>query len=292
MNKNKILEIILGILVLIVVAIFTSGEDTNLASQYSENDVVTESIEGENLQVHFIDVGQADCILVKDKSKTMLIDAGNNADGKDVVKYIKSLGITKIDYLIGTHAHEDHIGGIDDVIKEIPIGQMYMPKKMVTTKTFEDVLDAVDDKKVELSAPNIGDKFVLDSAECEVMSIDNEAEELNQTSIVIQMNYGSNKFLFMGDAEVRNEEARSWNDVDVLKVGHHGSNSSSSNNFLKQVKPEISIIQVGEDNKYNLPTQKTLTKLENINTKIYRNDKNGTIVVDSDGRNIEVITKK
>lgn len=289
MKKDRIIEIVLGIIALILVGAFSSGDDINLAADY-ENNIVQEEKDG--VEVHFIDVGQADCILVKEKDKSMLIDAGNNDDGKEIVSYIKDLGINKIDYLIATHAHEDHIGGIDNVIEAFEIGKMFMPEKMTTTKTFEEVLDSVEEKDVYLETPEIGDIFYINDAKCEVMSIDSNAEELNQTSIVIQMNYGSNSFLFMGDAETANENARNWNDIDVLKVGHHGSNSSSSERFLNQVKPEISIIQVGEDNKYNLPTSKTLNKLEKINSKIYRNDLNGNIILNSNGIDIEIKTDR
>lgn len=238
----------------------------------------------ENLKIYFIDVGQADSILVIDKDKTMLIDAGTNNEGKNVVQFIKEKGISKIDYLIGTHPHEDHIGGLDDVINALDVGSIYMPKVQTNTKTFEDVLDSISNKGLKITTPNINDKFILDTAECQIMSTESNQENLNLSSIVIRMTYGEQSYLFMGDAERENEEARNWPQTNVLKVGHHGSDTSTTKQFLNQVKPKIAIISVGKGNSYGHPKQIVLDKLLNIEAKIYRTDLLGTILITSDGK--------
>ena len=233
-------------------------------------------------KIYFFDVGQADSILIVNNGKTMLIDAGNNDDGELVVKNIKTLGITKLDYLIGTHPHEDHIGGLDDVIKAFDIGTIYMPKVQTNTKTFEDVLDAISAKSLKVTTPQIGDKFKVGDAECEVMSIGDDKSNLNTTSIVIRMCYNDVSYLFTGDMETINESARTWPQTDILKVAHHGSRSSSSEKFLKQIMPKIGIIQVGTDNSYGHPHDVTLKRLEELGVEIYRTDLKQTILVKQD----------
>ncbi len=237
----------------------------------------------EGLGVYFLNVGQADCIFVYEDGACMLIDAGNNPDGKLISQYLKSHGITKIDYLIGTHPDEDHIGGLDVIIEDFSIGNMYMPKKASTTKTYEDVLDAILAKKMKVKSPKVGSKFSLGNATCEIMSIENDAEDSNEASICIELTYGSQKFLFTGDMESANEEARKWNKINVLKVAHHGSSTSSTEEFLEQTSPEIAVISCGKDNKYGHPHKETLEKLEKIGCEVYRTDEMGTIVITSDG---------
>ena len=168
------------------------------------NDFISQ--DSQNLKVYFFDVGQADSILVMNQDKTMLIDAGNNEDGELLVKNLNTLGVTKIDYLIGTHPHEDHIGGLDDIIKNFEIGTIYMPKVQTNTKTFEDVLDAVKEKNLSITTPKINDKFLVGDAECKVLSVDNNEKNLNLSSIVIQMKFDTLSYLFMGDAETEVEE--------------------------------------------------------------------------------------
>ena len=302
-GKQKLIGSIIGIIVLILAGIFgLNNENINefLGIENNTNNNVTEEItttsmpvDG-NLNIYFIDVGQADSILITNNNSSMLIDAGNNEDGEDVVNFIKDKGITKLDYVVGTHLHEDHIGGLDDVINsDIEISNIYMPQIETTTKTFEDVIDAIQNKGLSITSPKEGDTFNVGNASLEVMtdSILDE-DNLNLSSITLLMQYGNNKFLFMGDAEEENEETKDWPKVDLLKVGHHGSNTSSSDKFLNETKPTYSIIMAGEGNSYGLPTEETLNKLQNIGSTIYRTDLNGTIEVISDGENIEVSTSK
>lgn len=244
------------------------------------SDVIQNITNESGLKVYFFDVGQADSILITNNGITMLIDAGNNEDGEMLVNYINTLGISKIDVLIGTHPHEDHIGGLDDIIKSFDIGTIYMPNVQTNTKTFEDVLDAISDKGLKVTTPNIGDTFKVGEAECEVMSIGSKKTDLNTTSIVIRMVYDDVSYLFTGDMEEENEVARTWPKTDILKVAHHGSDTSSSEEFLKQVMPKIAVIQVGEGNSYGHPKDTILQRLETIGAEIYRNDLKQTILIE------------
>lgn len=265
--------------------------ETNAITEENKEKIKnTETVEKNNkdIEIYYFYVGQADCILVKTEEANMLIDAGNNDDGKLICDYLKKLKIGTIDYLIGTHAHEDHIGGLDNVIKSFNIGTIYMPSKETTTKTFEDVIKATKAKKINIKTPKIGEKFLLADAECEIVYVDNEAEDLNESSIVIMMKHGEKKYLFTADIGNTSEELVKWEDIDVLKVAHHGSRKSSSEKFLKQTKPDIAIISLGKENEYGYPHDEAIRRLNNVNAKIYRTDKDGTILLKSDGNKIEI----
>lgn len=284
-KKKKSLKKILYIIAFVIIYLITTTYYDTSITNISSNNTSVDS----NLKIYFFDVGQADSILVMNSDKTMLIDAGNNQDGKLIVDYLNSLSISKIDYLIGTHPHEDHIGGLDNVINSFDIGTIYMPKVETNTKTFEDVLDAVSNKNMTITSPNIGDTFNVGECECRVMAIDNDAKELNLSSIVIRMTFGNQSYLFTGDMEEENEKNINWPKTNVLKVSHHGSNTSSSIDFLKSVSPEIAVISVGKDNSYGHPTKTIINRLNSIGATIYRTDTDGTILLTSDGNtnNIE-----
>lgn len=288
-KNDKHIVTIISFIIVLVTAIL-GGELFLKTDKNSQAVQTSNTVLSDKLEVNFIDVGQADSILVSNKNESMLIDAGNNENGKDVVDFVKSKGITKINYLVGTHPHADHIGGLDDVINsDLKIENVYMPKIQTNTKTFEDVLDALNNKNLKVTAPKRGDNFKIGDANCEIMTDSIlDKENLNLSSITIKLQFGDNSFLFMGDAETENEKTINWPKVDVLKVGHHGSNTSSSQDFLNQVKPEYAIIMAGKDNSYGLPKQKILDRLTKTGAKIFRTDELGTITVISDGITIEV----
>lgn len=250
----------------------------------------------EDLEVHFIDVGQADSILIKTGSNAMLIDAGNNDDSNLVVNYIKSRGIRKLDYVIGTHPHEDHIGGLDAVIDSFDIGKVLMPKQKSTTKTFEDVLESIQSKGLKVTTPKVGDTYELSEAKWSILAPNKEQyEETNNASIVIKLEFGNNSFIFTGDAEEISElEMLQTGDLksDVLKVGHHGSNSSTSIDFLNEVNPTYAVISVGLDNSYGHPHLEVMERLNNKNIEILRTDELGTIIITSDGNTVSVLNDK
>jgi len=244
-----------------------------------------------NIKISYIDVGQADSILIQQGNSSMLIDAGNNADSNTVKNYISQQGITQLDYVIGTHPHEDHIGGLDYVINSFKIGKIYMPKATSTTQTFQDVLTAIKNKGMQITTPIPGDSFKLGDATCTILGpINSNSSDLNTYSIVIKVTFGSKSFLFTGDAQTSNEQDMinaGYNlSADVLKVGHHGSNTSTSQAFLDKVNPTYAVISVGKDNDYGHPSSTVLSRLQSKGISIYRTDMNGTIVCTSDGNSI------
>ena len=262
-------------------------DDTEIITSVSENI----NIDPSKLNILFFNVGQADCQLIISNGQTLLIDAGNSRDGEKIVNAIRGLGISRLDYVVGTHVHEDHAGGMSYIVDSFDIGTFYLPYNTTSTTNFyKRLLTSLTNKNMIITQANIGYKFTVGETNCEIMSVDNsEPENINEESIVIEMTFGTQKYLFMGDAEKSNEDKRQWNDVDVLKVGHHGSNTSSSQKFLEQVLPEISIISVGKDNSYDLPKDKILERLNKIGSTIYRTDNDGTIQLVSDGNTNEII---
>ena len=272
--SKKIASISILILLIVLLALISNITDKNF--EY----IVDES----KLQIIYFDVGQADSTLIMNNGKTTLIDAGNDSDGDDLVKYIKSQKISKIDTVIVTHLHADHIGGLDDIIDNFDIGTVYMPDTIKTDKQVEEFLDAMERKKLNYEVPEVGEKFKNGLADCEVMSIDNKAKDLNNSSIVIQMNYLEQRYLFMGDSEKEVENSRDWNKVNVLKVGHHGSNTRSTDRFLNKIRPDFAIISVGLNNKYHHPSTEVLNRFKSLNTTIYRTDEDGSLLLESDGK--------
>ena len=291
-RKNRKVQILSTIIVLFIALIFGLFSNEAVYQNSTTTNLVTNQDITDNLEVYFIDVGQADSILIVNKDDAMLIDAGNNDDGEDVVNFIKEKGIQKLNYVVGTHPHEDHIGGLDDVINSFEVENVMLPDITTNTKTFEDVIESIENKDLEITLPQTGYSFKIGEANCEVKSTIIDKSNLNLASIVIRLEFGNTSFLLMGDAEEKNEEQMNLKPTTVLKVGHHGSTTSTSLDFLRQVNPQISVIMAGKDNNYGHPEQETLTKLDNIGSKIYRTDLNGTITIVSDGNKCEVQTER
>lgn len=250
------------------------------------------------MKVHYIDVGQGDCSLIVCDGKTMLIDAGENGNETKVLDYLREQNIGKLDYIIASHQHSDHIGGLPEVLDEIGADILIMPRltkeQTPTNSTYTAFLKAIKNSGVKTVASEVGAKYTLGSAEFEILGpVTNDAEDINSMSVVVKLTYGENTFLFTGDAE-KDEEREiiatgADLDCDVLKVGHHGSGTSSCTDWLDAVTPEICVIQVGADNDYGHPHKNIVERLAKYADEIYRNDLCGDIIISSDGKTIDVI---
>lgn len=274
-------------------AVSTDTKETNhpIATQ------TPNKVQGE-LKVHYIDVGQgASQLIIGPTGKTILIDAGNNDKASVVVDYLKKQKVSKIDILIGTHPDADHVGGLDKVIDSFDVSKIYMPKVQSNTKTFEDVLLAIQRKGLKVSTAQAGLTLDWESdAGLKIIAPIGQHTETNDMSAVIHLTFGSTSFMFTGDAETKSEQEMIESKVDlqsdVLLVGHHGSRSSTSQAFLDAVKPSYAVIQVGRGNNYGHPTSEVLKRLSDQGIKIYRNDEQGNIVFTTDGKKITVAVNK
>lgn len=264
----------------------------------SENSMTVSNTENsrKNLISHYIDVGQGDSEFIElPDGTTMLIDAGTADYGETVVDYIKNLGYSKIDYLVGTHPHADHIGGMQKVVQSFDIGSVYMPKASTNTKTYENLLTEIKNKGLKIKSAKAGVSIISeDNLKVDILAPNSsEYDELNNYSAVVKITYKNNKFLYMGDAEKLSEdEIKADVSADVIKIGHHGSTSSSSKNFVKKVKPQYAVICVGKDNSYGHPKDTIIKRWKDIGAKILRTDEDGSITITSDGSNISVNTEK
>lgn len=251
---------------------------------------------GHEMQVHFIDVGQGDSILIESPSgKTMLIDGGVKGAGQQIVSYLKELGINKLDIVVATHPDADHIGGLIPVLDNMTIEQFYDSGKVHTSQTFEEMLTRIDEKNIPYHVPKIGDDIEFDKdVNVKVLNANDQATDNNDASIVLKMTYGNVSFLLTGDAGVALEKEMLQYDVKatVLKAGHHSSNTSSSEEFIQAVKPEVTILSYGEDNKYGHPHAEIVDRLQAIGSKIYATADLGTITVSTDGVNYTVNGKE
>ena len=284
-NTKKALMRLLAILIVFIISyaynkIFVSGNSNN-SKKINLNDNINNSkftdvdFNNDDLNVLFMYVGQADSTFIKYKNKTMLIDAGNNEDGNNIVKFLKSKGINKLDYIVGTHYDEDHIGGLDDIINNFDIGKFYLSNGGELGPNYYNLEKAAKKKNLAITIPKVGDKIDFGDVNMEVMAASKfDGKNDNNASIVIQAKYGSRRYLFMGDLEKQEEAKRKWNEVDVLKAGHHGSNTSSTQEFLNQVKPKYVFVSVGKNNKYRLPNVKAMERIEKTGAKIFRTDVN------------------
>lgn len=237
--------------------------------------------------VHFIDIGQGDSILIQVNNYNLLIDSGPFESKNKLKTYLNNLNISKIDYLIATHPHEDHIGNMSYIINNYTIKNFYAPKVTSTSSTFEKLIDSlqVNNLKINILKANTSTIDLGKYTTVEVFSPNLDYyENLNNYSPIIKISYKNTSFLFTGDAEELIEQeviSKNYNlSSDILKVGHHGSSTSTSKEFYERVNPSISVISVG-NNSYGHPTTKTLNQIKT--SKIYRTDEKGDIVIISDG---------
>lgn len=297
--KRNIKRNFFEILIILLAFLIINNQDKikNLFNQNNnQNQNAYINTNNDLLKVHYLDVGQGDSIFIElPNNETMLIDAAESYQSENIINYLKNLNYQKIDYVIGTHPHTDHIGGLKDIINTFEIGKIYMPKVVSTTKTYESLLMTIKDKNLKINTAKAGTSIIdIDTLKINILAPNNSTyTELNNYSVVTKITYGTTKFLFMGDAEKLSEnEIKEDVTADVIKIGHHGSNTSSSIDFIKKVNAKYGIISVGLNNKYNLPKEETITNWENSGTKIYLTSINGTITAISDGTNIKIESEK
>lgn len=257
----------------------------NFVRIYTLENGLTAGVLTEDTQVHFIDVGQGDSSLILSGGEAILIDAGPNLDEKNLVAYLKSLGIDKLKLIVATHPHEDHIGGIDAVLRDIGADEVLMTDNIHTTKAYTDMLDAIDETGTKLTMASPGDKYTLKTgATLSVLAPhqDDKFENLNDYSIVTRLQAGKNSVLFTGDIEAEGEKSLLLSNAllksDILKSPHHGSVTSSTLPFIRLVKPKTAIISCGKNNKYGHPHKEILDLYKNNNIDVRRTDKEGTII--------------
>ncbi|WP_442603694.1 ComEC/Rec2 family competence protein [Paenibacillus sp. KN14-4R] len=251
------------------------------------------------LGVFYLDVGQGSSqLLISPSGKTMLIDTGDVDKEQLMLNYMKEYDIKKIDVLVLSHAHADHIGTASAIIDQLDIGKIYMPKAGNTTKTYENVLKSIKNKGLKVSTAKAGITLDWDEkVKVQMLApVQPSYEDMNDTSAVVKVTYGATSFLFTGDAEKQSEtdmlESKADLSATVLTVGHHGSSTSTSAAFLKEVNPKVAVIQVGAGNSYNHPTEAVLKRLDKKGVKVYRNDQNGTVSAVSDGKDVKWATER
>lgn len=250
-------------------------------------------VSGHGLNVHFIDVGQADCALLECGGEYMMIDGGNKEDGRLVVSYLEQQGVEELSAVVCTHAHEDHVGGLPSVLAVYPTQAVYAPTRTYASNIFDDFVYYTDQQGLDITIPGPGDEIALGEATVTVLGPVKSYADTNNTSLVLRVVYGETSFLFTGDmeTEAENDMLDYWDgrvdwQADVLKVGHHGSNTSTGYRFLHEVNPTYGVISVGAGNSYGHPHEEPLSRLNQAGVILLRTDELGHIVATSDGREI------
>ena len=263
---------------------------------YSQQSQTEPPPEGSSFEVHFIDVGQADSALIICDGHYMLIDGGNADDSDLVYAYLERHGGEHLDYMVATHAHEDHIGGLSGALNYAKVDVAYCPVTEHDTKVFQNMVRYLGEQGKSLTVPEPGDKFRLGSAQVEILGPVEKYSDTNNTSIVLRVDYGETSFLFTGDMETNAEKDLVESGADlratVLKAGHHGSDTSSSYVFLREVMPEYVVISVGEGNSYGHPSNEILSRYRDLGAEVYRTDMQGHIIASSDGKAVTFRTEK
>ena len=292
-KKYRTAKRVITVSVIIIAAILGIIFGRDLFNPDETKPHTSQPVSGGEVQFHFIDVGQADAALIRTADGNILIDAGMGDSEKALKKYLDDLGVTEIEYAVFTHPHEDHIGGADMVVLNYNVKNVILPDKSHTSKTYERMMDAIEERgcKVIKSVPE--KTFTVGEVTCTILApIEKEYDELNDYSVVVRADYGDTSVLYTGDAEVLSENqmidrfgsaAGGILDCDILKVGHHGSTTSSGQKFLDAVTPAHAVISVGEGNSHGHPVPSILERYERSNIPVYRTDKEGSIVFKSTG---------
>lgn len=261
---------------------------------------VTERLE-DDLYVHFIDVGQGDCVYITAGGQNMLIDCGEASESETVISYLNKQGVSRLDYVIATHPHSDHMGGMSEIILSYDVGEVIMPhledEDIPTTRYFENFIDACSSKGLYITEAQTGRTIALGEAEAEIIApLGSGYSNANNYSIGIILSHGNNDFLFTGDAEELAEEemleSGRLEHVRVYKAGHHGSSTSSSKDFIKAISPDYAVIMCGAGNSYGHPHDVIVDRLSEYTKQIFRTDLDGNIVFESDGLNLQVRTER
>lgn len=267
------------------------------APQAATSSVSASAASSTQAMIYYLDVGQGDSELIRlPGGENILIDTGTGETADKLVSLLQELGVKRVDHLIATHPHEDHIGGMESVVRKIPVGKIYMPKvadkQIPTTRTYEGLIDAISDKKLKITQAKAGMTIPLSGqAKLELLAPNGtQYDDLNNYSVVAKLTYGQKTFLFTGDAEKLSEKEMLGKNYDlkcdVLKCGHHGSSSSTSAAFLKAVSPQFAVISCGLNNDYGHPNKEVLSRLQKAGVKVYRTDLQGTILARCDGKSI------
>ena len=246
------------------------------------------------LIVHFLDVGQGDSIFIElPNGKTMLVDAGENYHGQGIIDYVQTIGYQKLDYVVATHPHEDHIGSMPYIVRNFEIGSIYMPDVTANTATFESLLKAIKAKGLRVKNGRTGVHIIKDGElTADIIAPDKPDESnLNNSSIVLLLTFGNVSYLLTGDAETKELNAlRADMHATVLKAGHHGSKTSTTQTLLKKISPSVTVISCGKNNDYGHPHAEVLKMLKSVNSSVYRTDRDQTVIVATDGSSLTVST--
>lgn len=262
--------------------------ESNINTDKPVSDENSETLD--NLEIHFLDVGQGDCTLIKCGDDAMLIDAGNNNKGTLVKSYLNSQNIKTLNYVIGTHPDADHIGGLDVVLYNFDCETIIMPNEEKDTATYRDVIDTIKHKNYQITRPTVGATYTLGDATFKIISPAKDYKDCNDSSVSFIMTHGNKTYLFTGDCEEEAENdmlsSNLLSDVDVFKAGHHGSRTASTKDFLEKITPEYVVISCGEGNSYGHPHSEVLNNLRAMGCDVFRTDEQGSILLKSDGNKI------